>query len=132
MALKVRRYHDNNNNIFRWKKKRRMFVKKKKKINLDFLRIQHKHSSGRGTIHYYPLGGLQGSIENEKERKKKKKWSFVRKTSKIYMRRAAHSQLSPSYYFLAPKGTDNNAYAGVLFIPGAYTSHKNCGHNNSS
>lgn len=40
--------------------------------------------------------------------------------------RAAHSQLSPSYYYFlfAPKGTDNNAYTGVLsIIPCAAMAH---------
>lgn len=94
-----------------------MFVKKK--INLDFLWI---HTN-------IPI------LPSEYRVLLKKK-IFCTEDIKIYMR-AAHSQLSPSYYFLfAPKGTDNNAYTGVLFIPGAYTRiykhHKNCGHNNSS
>jgi len=64
--------------------KRRMFVKKK--INLDFLWI-HKHSdtthNPRGAGSYWERG---------------KKSVFCTEDIKIYMR-AAHSQLSPSYYY---------------------------------
>jgi hypothetical protein len=89
-----------------------MFVKKKKltSISSEYTNIPIQ----RTTL------GVRVPIEREK-----KICLLYTEDIKIYMR-AAHSQLSPSYYYFlfAPKGTDNNAYTGVLsIIPCAAMAH---------